>query len=281
MTRKKQYTIMTNLTNKVEWQEVEYDADCSDVEGLSAMPCPVAPGHQNYPINSVINDLTFSLEFCEQLRGNGELVPADIVKISRAMQTFLRELSAVLEVVSSRHTQAKSAKDPVTERQHTEKLVVPSAMAVENEQPNGGSVSGNKTRPKTVTFCVGPSSRRIGGTKIRNQKETVRSSDSAYGSSPGNRPKSAEASVVKHKARHKKHKSEPTELMEFEPAKRNKEMESEIKKVRRIFQGMLDGTLEEMNPQLLMMKKKVSDLLKINPDFSLMELVDESIEQLY
>lgn len=99
----------------MEWQTEEYDADHSDVEGLYEMPCPVAPGHKNYPIDSSVEDVVFSLVSIQQLRRDGDLLPVDVVQINRLMQMFRRELNLVLEAVSSRHLPAKIAEDPATD----------------------------------------------------------------------------------------------------------------------------------------------------------------------
>lgn len=72
----------------IEWQTQEYDADCSDVEGCSEMPCPVDPGHKNYPLDFSVQDAEFSLEFLQQLRSEGTVMPAHVAKIGRIVTEF-------------------------------------------------------------------------------------------------------------------------------------------------------------------------------------------------
>ena len=123
--------------NEVEWQEEVYDADCSDVEGLFEMPCPVDPCHQNYPLVRLEEDIEFSYEYFRQLREDGNLLPVEVVQITRVMQTFRNNLNRVLEAASSRlltSTAMYVDRDPDTERPPTRKFVAPSSVSEDRDR---------------------------------------------------------------------------------------------------------------------------------------------------
>uniref|UniRef100_A0A8D8A2L8 (northern house mosquito) hypothetical protein n=1 Tax=Culex pipiens TaxID=7175 RepID=A0A8D8A2L8_CULPI len=278
MTRRKRIKLKKVEWRRVEWQGEEYDADCSDDEGLAEMPSPVGSNHPNYPLEELEKDVDFNLEFLRELRAEGTLLPEDVVKVKRIMQLFRRDLSIVLEAANTRYLPVAATcefREPEPEPK-TERPPQPAAGSARSKgklspgkvggkklkkkqsrsSPDSGNESSPKSRPRSVKF------------KKNQGLESSRSSDSAMGSSARNLPKPTKSSQVKHKAKHK-----------------FKEFEHEIRKIQTSVITLLNGNgneLEtEIDPDLEEIVGLISEMRKKDPDLPIEERLCEYFNKFY
>lgn len=123
----KQYRLKTH--ELVEWQQENYDADCSDLDDSSEMPRPVWSFENNYPIEELELDLEYTLEFLKSLRTAGTLLPEDVVKAKKIMKLFQHNMNIVLESANFRYlpvTATCENKKPDSEQESNLLRFVPS-----------------------------------------------------------------------------------------------------------------------------------------------------------
>ena len=138
--------------------------------------------------------------------------------------------------------------------------------AISRGSSDSGNGSSPRNRPeKKVHFST------VETSGISAEEEPRRSSDLETEGSPRNRPKPEKSNQVKHKA---KHKTEPKN----EPTKPDKEFSEELLKIRNIYEQMLVGNLvNNKNNDYRRLQKRISDVLRVDPDFPLMKIVDEQL----
>lgn len=288
---------------KMEWQEQEYDADCSDVEGSSEMACPVDPGHKNYPLHRAVQDVEFSLEFLQQLRAEGTVKPVDVAKITRLVTMFRRELNLALEAVTSRQpptSVSASSDDPPTEQRG------PSLTS--------GSDSGDRDARAVQFVCQAQGRNRRSDTgegrssdpgkssslerspARKAKKKKIKSSESA-GMSPKKRPELKKQQGKKKKTKNEKERSSdsgvhspmnrpnPTNESKHRKTKKKKEPTNEIKEQAKEFvNNLLNGT-EDEDPDYAKIRAMISELLVVDPDYPIAEELErfsaKFIQKLY
>ena len=280
---------------KMEWQKQEYDADCSDVEGSSEMPCPVDPGHENYPLHRAVKDVEFSLEFLQQLRAEGTVKPLDVARIARLVTMFRRRLNSALEAATSSQlptTVSAESEDPPTEQRgpslasagkfvDRDERAVRFAYVTPGRDRRSDTGEGRSSDPGKSSSLERSSARKA-------KEKKSRSSDSA-GMSPKKRPELKNQKKSNKKTKKKKEKSsdsgvhspknrpEPTNTSKHRKTRKTKEPANEFKeKAKEYVINLLNGTEDEdEDPDHARIREMISELLEVDPDYPIAEELEE------
>ncbi|XP_062540911.1 uncharacterized protein LOC134208958 [Armigeres subalbatus] len=134
MTRKRRAKAETNYA-AINWQPKTYDADESDLEESTEIPGPLLSTHPNYPLEELELDLEETLHTIREQRTSGIMIPADVVKIKRIINLFMRDMDIVTSDANSRYLPPSATcefREPESEPEENHELIIPSSDSDEN-----------------------------------------------------------------------------------------------------------------------------------------------------
>ncbi|XP_062551094.1 uncharacterized protein LOC134216118 [Armigeres subalbatus] len=146
MTRKRRANAETNYI-AINWQPPTYDADESDLDESLEIPCPLLSTHPNYPLEELELDLEETLHTIREQRTSGIMMPADVVKIKRIINLFMRDMDIVTSDANSRYLPPSATceyREPESEPEENYELIIPSSDSDENNMSFSESESNSE-----------------------------------------------------------------------------------------------------------------------------------------